>query len=475
MAQYRWEIAMKFIFKNLGAIDEATVELAPLTVICGRNNTGKTYVTYAIHAFLSAWRQLVPWSVSNEDLQSLLKGGAVSVDLQEKFVSKWAEISVGMNRNWEDYLPLALAAPKERFTKTELSVELDLDTSWQVKPFEKEFRSDAGKLIFSAKKPEHSSVVECVAIRDDESAFPSFAIQDFVNQALVEAVLGSYIPPVFMVSTERTGAVTFRDELNLTKNKIVSFLTKMESNKDAINPGQLFDAVYKRGYPLPVEKNVQFVNSLGSLESRRSELVEANPELESDFEAITGGRYETSKDGVTHFIPKGVTTKLQLSEASSAVRSLIVFWYWLRTQAKTGQLLLVDEPELNLHPDNQRAFARFLARLVDLGVRVLITTHSDTMVREFNTLLMLGRELEHYADVRNKFGYAANEKLRSDQIRLYVANGKPKTPTGRAKSGAKSTLVRIDPDEKLGLAADIFDSTIIDMNRMQDALRYGAA
>ena len=35
---------MKFTFKNLGVISRAEFELSPLTVVCGLNNTGKTYI-----------------------------------------------------------------------------------------------------------------------------------------------------------------------------------------------------------------------------------------------------------------------------------------------------------------------------------------------------------------------------------------------------------------------------------------------
>ena len=37
---------MKFRFKNLGPIKEADLELGDLTIIAGRNNTGKTYRDY---------------------------------------------------------------------------------------------------------------------------------------------------------------------------------------------------------------------------------------------------------------------------------------------------------------------------------------------------------------------------------------------------------------------------------------------
>ena len=42
----------KFNFKKLGPIKEGSVTLAPFTIICGRNNVGKTYISHAIYACL---------------------------------------------------------------------------------------------------------------------------------------------------------------------------------------------------------------------------------------------------------------------------------------------------------------------------------------------------------------------------------------------------------------------------------------
>ncbi len=466
---------MKFHFSHLGAIDDATIELAPLTVICGRNNTGKTYATYAVYAFLATWRQLTVWDVSHDDLSTLADDGAVSIDMQTQFVDKWDNIKSQTSERWNQFLPRALGAPAERFADTKLSFNLDLDDKWINTEYKKDFRSEQGKILFSAEKAVGSSVVQFAALKDDaRREFPRFALEDFVSQALLEAVLTPYIPTVFMVSTERTGAVIFKEELNLTKNKIVNLLATMDASNREIHPGKLFEAIYKAGYPLPVENNVQFVNRFGSLEGQSSGLLAKHPHLSADFENIAGGRYETNKDGITHFVPKGTSTKLRLSEASSAARSLVVIWYWLKAQADVGHMLLIDEPELNLHPENQRAFARFLAKLVNLGLKVLITTHSDTMLREFNSLIMLSRNLEHIQQARDKYGYSENECLDPNNIALYVANGKARSASGRAKKGALSTLERIHADAKLGLAAKIFDETIIEMSNFQDALRYGA-
>lgn len=466
---------MIFNFKHLGAIDNAQVELAPLTVICGRNNTGKTYVTYAIYALLSHWRQLLNWQVDDADMDALVKNGAVTINLHEKIAARWTQIQQSTGENWQNFLPQALAAPAARFKDTNLSFQLDLDDAWVKKSFKSESRSEQGKVLFSAEKAAGSHEIEVVAVKDGNSRdFPRFALDNFVGETLLDAVFQPYFPNVFMVSTERTGAVAFKEELNLTKNKLVSFLSKMETGKEAVHPGKLFEAVYKRGYPLPVESNVQFVNRFTSLEGAVGTLMTQHPGLASDFERIAGGKYETNKDGITHFTPKGSTTKLQLSEASSAVRSLVVLWYWLKTQAATGEMLLIDEPELNLHPENQRAVARFLVKLVNLGVKVLITTHSDTLLREINTLIMLAKNSPHMEAVRSKYHYDADDQLSPEKVRLYIANGHARDATGKKKRNSSSTLECVLADSKLGLAAEIFDETIIEMAAIQDALRYGA-
>ena len=59
---------MKLRFKNLGPIQEADLELGDLTIIAGRNNTGKTYLAYALYGFV---KHLKRWSTSTHDTRRL--------------------------------------------------------------------------------------------------------------------------------------------------------------------------------------------------------------------------------------------------------------------------------------------------------------------------------------------------------------------------------------------------------------------
>lgn len=48
---------MKITVQNLGALKHATFELGNFTILCGGNNTGKTYATYALMETLSYEQQ----------------------------------------------------------------------------------------------------------------------------------------------------------------------------------------------------------------------------------------------------------------------------------------------------------------------------------------------------------------------------------------------------------------------------------
>jgi ABC-type cobalamin transport system ATPase subunit len=66
-------------------------------------------------------------------------------------------------------------------------------------------------------------------------------------------------------------------------------------------------------------------------------------------------------------------------------------WYYLQHNAEAGDVVMIDEPELNLHPANQRILARLLVQMVNRGLYVVASTHSDYIVREINILLMLDK------------------------------------------------------------------------------------
>ncbi|MXZ01574.1 ATP-binding protein, partial [Candidatus Poribacteria bacterium] len=172
---------------------------------------------------------------------------------------------------------------------------------------------------------------------------------------------------------------------------------------------------------------------------------------------------------------KGTWQSMTMDDSSSAVRSLVDINFYLHCAAEEGDLLMVDEPELSLHPENQRRIAKLFARLANIGVKVFITTHSDYIVKELNTLIMLNHDKPHLKRVAEENGYQDSELINTDQVKLYMTEEKlMPLEEGQKRRRRGYTLVPANIDPEFGIEVGSFDKTIDDMNRIQKDIVWGA-
>ena len=122
---------MKITVKNLGVLRQAEFDLGDLTIICGGNNSGKTYATYALYGFLKTWRNYrgpmrQGRKIPKRSIEELMNDGVTVIDLTE-YVRK-AEAALDDMCDWyTDRLSSVFAAPRERFRDTRFRVSLDRD------------------------------------------------------------------------------------------------------------------------------------------------------------------------------------------------------------------------------------------------------------------------------------------------------------------------------------------------------------
>lgn len=192
----------------------------------------------------------------------------------------------------------------------------------------------------------------------------------------------------------------------------------------------------------------------------------------SKFADIIGGDYNVTSNDELYYIPKRKRLRLSMDESSSAVRSLLDIGFYLRHVAQPGDLLMVDEPELNLHPENQRRVARLFARIVNLGVKVFITTHSDYIIKELNTLIMLHQDKPHLRRIAEREGYRPEELISPDKIKVYIAEKVSLKREGKTRKSPCQTLTPADIDPELGIEVRTFDTTIETMNRIQEEILW---
>jgi len=275
---------------------------------------------------------------------------------------------------------------------------------------------------------------------------------------LSETEFKQYLDPKaqpFLIPAERAGLHLFFRELSTRRTALLH-----QASKENVDLGELLRDVIRSRYAMPIAHYIDWLNQLAEMQRRPSGAFHAQAlELQKQ---LAGGSYKVERStGDITFKPyqrkrDGIATEaMGLPMASSTVKSLFGLWFYLENQAKPGDLLMIDEPELNIHPENQRKIARLLARLTNAGLNIVISTHSDYIVRELNNLLMLGQD---DGELREKHQYQESEVLKMDQVSSWLFD--------------EGSITEFDLTPGDGIHATTFDEVIEDLNRVNDDIYY---
>lgn len=463
---------MKIHVENLGPLKKAEFELGDLTIICGKNNTGKTYATYALFGFLHGWSRILEFNITKLQINTLLTQGTLRIDVSDPKIGERI-----LDRGCQRYsreLPRILASKSAYLRDAAFRIKLESGELPEIAGLEYDrtvSRGGKSKLLSITKGANEMAFV--VTLLSDENAAdtPSTGtIRRIISDTLIETLFGEIFPKPFIASAERTGAAIFSKELNFARNRLLEEMTRTDAD---IDPVRLLFKSYQ-DYALPVKVNADFIRNLESVSKEDSVLTTGNRSILNDFSDIIGGKYIAGKNDTLYFKPSGKQVKLTMDESSSAVRSLLDTGFYLRHVAKEGDLFMVDEPELNLHPDNQRRIARLFARLVNLGIKVFITTHSDYIIKELNILIMLNADRPHLRQIAKQEQYQTDELMSAEKIKVYTAKSALVRLKNNKRRSRHQTLVEAEVDRDFGISVQSFDEPINKMNEIQDAIIWGS-
>ncbi len=467
---------VKFHFKNIGPVKEAELELGDLTIIAGRNNTGKTYLVYALYGFLKAWQswsdfgRLLPRGLAALDGFSFLKqisrgvceGAAeITVDcppFNEQRARLLRTIAAAYSKK---VLPEVFKARGDEFKDASVRAEYapggsedDFpDSHYQMTDVgEFSFTPAAGKVraTFNRAGPPSRDLDKKKTAAALEYVYKSFLLMDTIDA----------LPDPFVLTSERSGASLFLRDLDRARNQVVDRLQNMaaEGVRDDVAPYTFVNRAASR-YAMPIKDNIDCARDIPDLRNDKSELWESR--LFDDIKELMGGDYRVVNDEV-RFVSrtrdKNRSFNLPLHRASAAAQELSGLYFFLRHTACKNHLLVIDEPESHLDTANQVQLARLLARCVRAGLKVLVSTHSDYLLKEINNLIMLGRDFPGKDKTRRRLKYAENDGLDPTRLRAYTVE----------KGGA--TLCEI---ERYGINMPVFDKTIDSINNASYELAFG--
>ena len=445
----------KFRFKNLGALNSGEFEIKPLTFICGPNNAGKTWVMYAVYGFLNSGTYAISDSLfpSIDDvLSQTQKEGIYRWHYREWINKNHVKIIKAVNSYVSKQLPNLFNVKKEVFKESAIEWGISGQTLID-KAVRKKFRYRFGfsdERIFELCKEENNEYVECTAIGNfKENEYP-------LRRLLSRRIAFSLIDcsRVFLMPAERSGLHLFYKELRTRRNALLHHASKKE-----VNLNELLRDVRQSPYARAIADYLDWLNNLPHDNEKNQEGKAVFSGIAKDvLKNLSGGRYHVDEEGIISFKPKKIRGRdaapiMGLHTTSSTVKSMFGLWYYLEKQAQSGDIFMIDEPELNLHPENQRYLARLFVRMVNAGLHVVISTHSDYIVREINMLIMLSKKHKQRDELMKKYGLCEQEIISQDNVGAYVAE--------------KNKIVTMEMDEE-GIVGKTFDDVINEQNEAGD-------
>ncbi len=432
---------LKFNVKNLGSIESGEFEHKPLTIFCGPNNSGKTWAMYSLYHFYTFMNKSV---IEFKNTESLLNKDLSKFDIATWLQENHEEIIKQYNQIISKILPDFFNCSREILIYSSFTASITIEEIIQHIP----------KKILETRRPkisiikiENSTKVQIIDEGSDGETRKE-ALNMFLSKCLFN------FPDTFLMPAERNGLHLFYKELSNRRTALLH-----HASKENINIGELLHDVMHSRYAKPIANYIDWLNDLAEYQKNsKSEFHSFAEKLKRD---LAGGVYKIdNRTGNISFKPyqkrrNGKPTKtMGLHMTSSTVKSLLGLWFYLEYQAEKGDILMIDEPELNIHPENQRKLARLLAQLVNAGLQVVISTHSDYMIREFNTLIMLNKQTK----LQQKHGYKAYEAIDSKKVGAYLFDNQ----TIKA--------FEITPDD--GIYATTFDEVTKTLNEVNDDIYY---
>ena len=337
---------MKLKISNLGPIDSMVIDMSkPFILFAGDNSTGKTYATTFLYTLILQLRSLFSFSDSHfeanvlpiKSKKNMIINGSLKhdelYDLLSSYLKKHQKAVLSyMNLNIKtDAFKCEIVTTKEEWK----------DELWN---------KSISVLYNHIVKKTNSFDYKLRLV--DEDSLP------FLQSWLITSLFFDGIIGAKMFTAERSGIYTFSNELSVGRLR---------------NPDERLSVRYSRPIADGLADAVDIVNQ----RKNESEYHKYADEIE---QMVLHGNLSVSEDGeVLYHVSDD--TELGFNESSSAIKTLAPLVFYLRHSAGQYNILFVDEPELNLHPKNQILLAKIFVKMINAGLRLVISTHSDYIIR----------------------------------------------------------------------------------------------
>lgn len=370
--------------KNFGKIKEATINISNFTIFVGNNNSGKTQLMELIYTIINQ----IPKIKFNIDIPKISNIEAFRVGKKEVLL---------LNKCINDYLKCNInKIIEETFNNLipieEISLEFKhIDVNYEIYFLK---GKETIEYVLNEKLISQEQLIEMFSDLDDY--YGSFIIQKneesknivlFPNDISIEVVLQFQLR--YIVNNILIGKFLQRSPniLFLPASRMgLMLLYKHYFGNNEVSKMRMINEknLNSKSIPKPVLDFLLFL-----LKYNYTERMAKNNQDIINFiqENLTEGTI-SEKDEVTVYTPNDCENEIPINIASSMVNEVVPLIKAL-TDSNEIDYIFYDEVETSMHPLKQIEMAKLLNRLNNKGIKLLISTHSDTMATKINNLLLL--------------------------------------------------------------------------------------
>ncbi|WP_369711284.1 AAA family ATPase [Leptotrichia sp. HSP-334] len=388
-------------FKNLGPIENGEIDLNDLkgiNLIIGKNNTGKTYLSNLLYTYFKV-----------RERQNIKMDEVVGIRFKDRLSdSDYETIKDYFEKKYEKEIKDTLSQVFHTSKDTFKDFEIEVNLSDEILEFKK---LDDDTIIYfremrkTIKLKKFEDKIEYLMEDYDENKGKRYITYNrkIEEEEAKQIIFGYFLHIKFFQKiykfysfpAERSGAVLFYKQLLEERSNI---LRELEMGND--------ESIGKISrYSEPVNDYVKFLNSISDRSKAMNEL-EIYKNLDERLKEILGGEVIIDTEDNIMFKINGDKI-IDIGMVSSTVKTLAGFYLYLKYFAMEGDIVFIDEIELNLHPENQRKIMKLINYLSKQGIKFIISTHSPIITEEIDNMLLFEK---------------VKDKINSEEMKEYEIN-----------------------------------------------------
>ncbi len=410
---------MQLKLSNVAKIKDATINIDGITVIAGENNTGKSTIGKVLYSIFNSMNNM-------EEKIAKEKQGRVGHII-------WLLV-----QNWSMQHGGDTASSKKNYRRWALTLTekikeaLTVENNENIEKIIKQFTKESG--FGNSQGEEEEFIEECVMQLESILNIPDERVMMEVITRWFNRVFEKQISPLMeenciseieLILKDKLVQLRFKNNTCIECNSEVNILHNAFYIDNPFVIDYMDHGFFRSELKTTDEHLLNYICEEGDIFDNIFEAVLAKGKLEEInelLENIVGGDFIENQEGGYCLASRKFSKPINIKNLSTGLKSFALIKRLLENGSlKEKDILILDEPEIHLHPEWQLAYAQMIVLLQKkFDLTMIITTHSPYFldaIDVFSAKYEMSDKVNYYlAESVEEFSYLHNVTNKIDAI-----------------------------------------------------------